>query len=59
VPTQPNWRTSTYTTNDTCVEVADNDPDTIMIRDTKDRRRRAVRVTPAAWAPFLQHVGRS
>ncbi|MFI9616768.1 DUF397 domain-containing protein [Streptomyces sp. NPDC052023] len=56
LPEKPNWHTSSYTSQDTCVEVADNDPDAVMVRDTKERSREAVYVSPAAWAAFVQHA---
>lgn len=53
---RPNWRTSTYTTQDSCVEVADNAPHTVMVRDTKDRNRASLSLTPDAWHAFVQHA---
>ncbi|GAA1358007.1 DUF397 domain-containing protein [Streptomyces beijiangensis] len=50
---EPNWHTSSYTSTETCVEVADNDPKSIMIRDSKIRGGRHVSVSPAAWAAFV------
>jgi hypothetical protein len=51
--TEPlNWRTSTYTKTDNCVEVADNDPATIHIRDTKDRLVPEVKAGRDAWKTF-------
>ncbi|MCX5395968.1 DUF397 domain-containing protein [Streptomyces sp. NBC_00102] len=54
--THPNWHTSSYTKSDTCVEVADNDPARVMIRDTKDRERGTMGVRPAPWAAFVDHA---
>ncbi|WP_347877134.1 DUF397 domain-containing protein [Streptomyces albus] len=54
----PNWRTSSYTKSDTCVEVADNDPDEILVRDTKDRSRGTMSVPPASWDAFVEFIGR-
>ncbi len=49
-----NWRTSTYTKTDNCVEVADNDPrTTIHIRDSKNRNVPAVATGRAAWSLFV------
>ncbi|MFM9632808.1 MULTISPECIES: DUF397 domain-containing protein [Streptomyces] len=56
MPEQPNWRTSTYTTQDSCIEVADNRPHTVLVRDTKDRNRPSLCLTPAAWRAFVGHV---
>ncbi|MFD7939010.1 MULTISPECIES: DUF397 domain-containing protein [unclassified Streptomyces] len=53
---RPNWRTSTYTTQDSCVEVADNGPHAVMVRDTKDRNRAVLSLTPVAWRAFVQHA---
>ncbi|MFE3828896.1 DUF397 domain-containing protein [Streptomyces sp. NPDC059092] len=35
-----------------CVEVADNIPGTIAVRDSKAKRGPILRVTPAAWRTF-------
>ncbi|MEU4086442.1 DUF397 domain-containing protein [Streptomyces aureus] len=51
---KPNWRTSTYTSQDSCVEVADNRPQTVMVRDTKNRDYGVVAVAPEAWTAFVQ-----
>ncbi|WP_329221161.1 DUF397 domain-containing protein [Streptomyces sp. NBC_01485] len=53
---QPNWRTSTYTKSDSCVEVADNDAQKVMVRDTKDRGRGVLSVPPAPWAGFVEYA---
>jgi hypothetical protein len=50
---EPNWRTSTYTSSDSCIEVADNDPTRVLIRDTKDREFGHFSVNPASWAGFV------
>jgi hypothetical protein len=49
----PNWRTSTYTKDDNCVEVADNDPEMVKVRDSKARHRGSLGVRPASWAGFV------
>ncbi|MEV6668841.1 DUF397 domain-containing protein [Streptomyces sp. NPDC051162] len=55
--TEPlNWRTSTYTKTDSCVEVADNDPGKIHIRDTKRRTAPEVSTSPRAWSVFIDHI---
>ncbi|MFI6685336.1 DUF397 domain-containing protein [Streptomyces sp. NPDC050485] len=51
-----NWRTSTYTKTDNCVEVADNDPATIHVRDTKDRTCPKVEAGRKAWGEFIDYV---
>ena len=53
-PVTPNWRTSTYTGTENCVEVADNEPTTVMVRDTKDRSCGNLAVKPAVWAAFVE-----
>lgn len=53
IPMIPNWRTSSYTSTETCVEVADNDPSVVLVRDTKARERGHMAVTPAVWAEFV------
>ncbi|MFE5971362.1 DUF397 domain-containing protein [Streptomyces sp. NPDC056460] len=52
----PNWRTSSYTGTETCVEVADSDPERVLIRDSKQRGRAIVGVDPAAWKDFVGFV---
>ncbi|WP_447037043.1 DUF397 domain-containing protein [Streptomyces sp. DSM 118878] len=51
----PNWRTSSYTISNDCVEVADNDPTKVLVRDTKARERAALAVLPASWAQFVEY----
>ncbi|MFD9247203.1 DUF397 domain-containing protein [Streptomyces sp. NPDC059556] len=51
--TESNWHKSTYSgDNDNCIEVADNAPGLIRVRDTKDRARGELTATPAAWTAF-------
>lgn len=50
----PNWRTSSYTGTENCVEVADNDPTEVRVRDTKARGRGTLTVQPTAWTAFVQ-----
>ena len=50
------WRTSSYSNvNGECVEVADL-PDTVLVRDTKDRSRPPFHCTAAAWRAFIRGV---
>ncbi|MFJ8637199.1 DUF397 domain-containing protein [Streptomyces sp. NPDC093568] len=56
--TQPNWRTSTHTKSDSCVEVADSDPIVVRVRDTKSRERGHVNLRPATWARFIDFTKR-
>ncbi|MFI5803133.1 DUF397 domain-containing protein [Streptomyces sp. NPDC051561] len=51
-----NWHTSTYTKTDNCVEVADNIPNLVLIRDTKDRQLPVVTSTTEAWSAFIASV---
>ena len=56
MPESPNWRTSSYTRSDSCVEVADNDPKKVMVRDTKARHRGTMAVRRVAWTAFVEYV---
>ncbi|WP_420115330.1 DUF397 domain-containing protein [Micromonospora sp.] len=49
------WRTSTCssTNGGNCVEVADNLPGLVAVRDSKDRDGGVLSFTPAAWRSFL------
>ncbi|SCG48515.1 DUF397 domain-containing protein [Micromonospora halophytica] len=50
----PLWRKSTRSDNDgNCVEVADNLPGVVLVRDSKDRSGPTLRFTPTAWRSFL------
>lgn len=50
------WRTSSYTNGGgNCVEVADL-PDSVLVRDTKDRTRPPVHCSAPAWRAFVQAV---
>ncbi|MFE2016066.1 DUF397 domain-containing protein [Streptomyces sp. NPDC059491] len=51
--TESNWHKSTYSgDNDNCIEVADNLPGVVLVRDTKDHTRGELTATPAAWSAF-------
>ncbi|MFF7977332.1 DUF397 domain-containing protein [Streptomyces sp. NPDC007905] len=54
-PMPPNWRTSSYTGTESCVEVADNDPKYVRVRDTKTRNRGVIAVQRAAWIKFVEY----
>jgi Domain of unknown function (DUF397) len=54
----PNWRTSSYTGTETCVEVADNVLGRVLVRDSKRRNWVIVGVVPAAWSEFVNFVRR-
>ncbi|WP_329020006.1 DUF397 domain-containing protein [Micromonospora rifamycinica] len=49
------WRKSTRSGNNggACVEVADNLPGIVLVRDTKDRDGGTLTFTPAAWRGFV------
>jgi hypothetical protein len=49
------WRTSTRSDNGgaTCVEVADNLPGIVAVRDTKDRDGGTLTFAPEAWRAFV------
>lgn len=56
----PNWHKSSYSSgsSDNCVEVADNDPAAVLVRDTKDRAGGTVRASRGAWGSFAEFVKR-
>ncbi|WBB52289.1 DUF397 domain-containing protein [Verrucosispora sp. WMMD573] len=49
------WRTSTRSSSNggDCVEVADNLPGVVGVRDSKDRTGPALVFAPAAWQAFV------
>ena len=49
------WRTSTRSSNNggDCVEVADNLPGRVLVRDSKDRDGGALTFGPDAWRSFV------
>ncbi|GCB52287.1 DUF397 domain-containing protein [Streptomyces sp. NL15-2K] len=55
-PVAPNWRTSSYTGTENCVEVADNDPKHVMVQDTKARGRGILAVQRDSWAAFVEYA---
>lgn len=55
--TRIDWRTSSYTNNGTCVEVADLPNGSRLVRDTKHGERgRVLRYTAAEWQAFITGV---
>ncbi|MGW8553324.1 DUF397 domain-containing protein [Streptomyces tubercidicus] len=53
---KPNWRTSSYTKSDNCVEVADNNPAKVKVRDSKRRRGAELAFPSSSWTEFLEFV---
>ncbi|EME99109.1 DUF397 domain-containing protein [Streptomyces mobaraensis NBRC 13819 = DSM 40847] len=53
------WRTSSYTNGDggNCVEVADQVPGAIRVRDSKAPERALIRFPRVSWAAFVNAVG--
>ncbi|MEV6816961.1 DUF397 domain-containing protein [Micromonospora sp. NPDC051296] len=53
--TSARWRTSTYSGSNggSCVEVADNMPGVVLVRDTKDRDGGALLFNPGSWQSFV------
>jgi hypothetical protein len=52
--TRAAWRTSTRSgANGDCVEVADNLPGVVAVRDSKDRTGPALLFTRGQWASFV------
>ena len=51
----PRWRTPTRSTDSggNCVEVADNLPGVVLVRDSKDRSGPSLAFAPTAWRSFL------
>ncbi|WFE51302.1 DUF397 domain-containing protein [Micromonospora sp. WMMD1155] len=52
------WRTSTRSSSNggDCVEVADNLPGIVAVRDSKNQSGPALTFPPAAWAAFVRQV---
>ncbi|MGY0058423.1 DUF397 domain-containing protein [Streptomyces sp. LZ34] len=51
------WRRSTYSGgNNECVEVADNLPHLVHVRDSKRPAGPVIRVSRVAWASFITHL---
>ncbi|WBC13667.1 DUF397 domain-containing protein [Micromonospora sp. WMMA1998] len=55
------WRKSTRSSGNSgdCVEVADNLPGVVGVRDSKDRQGPALTFTPASWAAFVAYAKRA
>ncbi|MBQ1027190.1 DUF397 domain-containing protein [Micromonospora sp. C95] len=50
------WRTSTRSGNTDCVEVADNLPGLVAVRDSKDRQGPVLAFTPSTWRCFVDRL---
>ena len=52
---EPAWRKSSRSNgaSGNCVEVADNLPGRVLVRDTKDRDGGTLTFEPAAWSAFV------
>ncbi|WFE25423.1 DUF397 domain-containing protein [Solwaraspora sp. WMMD791] len=57
--TEPAWRTSSRSNSNggACVEVADNLPGRVLVRDSKDRTGGTLTFAPTAWSTFVTQVG--
>ncbi len=60
-PMTPQWRKSTRSGGNggSCVEVADNMPGVVLVRDTKDRDGGTLRFTPGTWQSFVDLAKRT
>ncbi|MEV4761281.1 DUF397 domain-containing protein [Micromonospora chokoriensis] len=58
---EPRWRTSTRSgdTGGACVEVADNLPGVVLVRDSKDRSGPVLTFAPAAWRGFVVNAAQA
>ncbi|MCX5067259.1 DUF397 domain-containing protein [Micromonospora lupini] len=52
------WRTSTRSGNGECVEVADNLPGVVGVRDSKDPSGPVLVFAPVAWRAFVAVASR-
>jgi Domain of unknown function (DUF397) len=52
------WRKSSYSANGgaSCVEVADNLPGIVAVRDSKDREGPALTISDQAWSEFVRGI---
>jgi hypothetical protein len=57
---EPRWRTSSRSTDSggNCVEVADNLPGVVLVRDSKDRPGPTLTFTPNAWRSLVTSLRR-
>ncbi|MGC3858823.1 DUF397 domain-containing protein [Micromonospora chersina] len=52
------WRKATRSAQSDCVEVADNLPGVVGVRDSKDPTGPVLTFTPDAWRAFITHARR-
>ncbi|MEW2384178.1 DUF397 domain-containing protein [Micromonospora sp. NPDC047707] len=52
------WRKSSRSGNSECVEVADNLPGVVGVRDSKDPAGPVLTFTPQAWRTFIARAKR-
>lgn len=59
--TEPRWRKSSRSSGNqgNCVEVADNIPGTVLVRDSKDQAGPVLTFEPSAWSTFVMAVRRT
>ncbi|WP_406281793.1 DUF397 domain-containing protein [Embleya sp. NBC_00896] len=57
VEVAPCWRTSSYTDNDNCVEVAALGT-AVGVRDSKVADSAVITINPASWACLIARAGR-
>ncbi|MFI9643923.1 DUF397 domain-containing protein [Micromonospora sp. NPDC051925] len=52
---EPRWRTASRSSNNggDCIEVADNLPGRVLVRDSKDRAGGTLSFTPEIWRTFV------
>ncbi|MEV0943839.1 DUF397 domain-containing protein [Micromonospora wenchangensis] len=52
---EPRWRTASRSSNNggDCVEVADNLPGRVLVRDSKDRAGGTLSFAPEIWRAFV------
>jgi hypothetical protein len=56
-PSRAVWRTSGYTNNGgACVEVADNQPGIVAVRDSKDRQGPMLAFSREDWRAFVRAI---
>lgn len=56
VSTAPRWRKSTRSDSGSCVEVADNLPGRVLVRDSKDQAGPVLTFSPETWSTFVATV---